>query len=57
MRNYNLDENTADQWLSEIQDEQSPEPPEQEMSMFPSEGGVASDRSRDNASPDDGESK
>lgn len=57
MRNYNLDENTADQWLSEIQDEQSPEPPEQEMSMFPSEGGVASGRSRDNASPDDGESK
>lgn len=57
MRNYNLDENTADQWLSEIQDEQSPEPPEQEMSMFPSEGGVASDRSRDNASSDDGESK
>lgn len=57
MRNYNLDENTADQWLSEIQDEQSPEPPEQEMSMFPSEGGVASGRSRDNASSDDGESK
>lgn len=57
MRNYNLDENTADQWLSEIQDEQSPEPPEQEMSMFPSEGGVASGRSRDNTSPDDGESK
>lgn len=57
MRNYNLDENTADQWLSEIQDEQSPEPPEQEMSMFPSEGGVASGRSRDNTSPDDGEGK
>ena len=57
MRNYNLDENTADQWLSEIQDEQSPEPPEQEMSMFPSEDGVASGRSRDNTSPDDGEGK
>ena len=57
MRNYNLDETTADQWLTEVQDEQSPEPPEQEMSMFPGEGGVASDRSRDNTSSNDGEGK
>lgn len=56
MRNYNLDETTADQWLSEVQDEQSPEPPEQEMSMFPGEGGVASERSN-NSSSNDGESE
>lgn len=44
MRNYNLDEDTAEQWLTEIQDEQSPEPPDQEMSMFPSEGGGVSEQ-------------
>lgn len=57
MRNYNLDDNTAQQWLTEIQGEQSPEPPDQEMSMFPSEGGVANGGSRDNSKPNDGESK
>lgn len=55
MRNYNLDENTAEQWLTEIQDEQSPEPPDQEMSMFPSEGGVNSEE--DNSKSNDGEGK
>ena len=42
IRNYNLSEQEADKWLQQVQDEQSPTPPDQEMSMFPSEGGGVS---------------
>ena len=37
MRNYDLSEEEAKKWLQQIQDEQSPTPPDQEMSMFPGE--------------------
>ena len=42
IRNYNLSEQEADKWLQQVQDEQSPTPPDQEMSMFPSEGSEVS---------------
>lgn len=44
IRNYNLSEQEADKWLKQVQDEQSPTPPDQEMSMFPSEGGGVSEQ-------------
>lgn len=55
MRNYDLDENEAQKWLQQIQDEQSPTPPDQEMSMFPGEGGVNREQ-EDNSSSNDAES-
>lgn len=55
MRNYDLDETEAQKWLQQIQDEQSPTPPDQEMSMFPSEGGVNREQ-EDNSSSNDAES-
>ena len=54
MRNYDLDETEAQKWLQQIQDEQSPTPPDQEMSMFPSEGGVNREQ-EDNSSSNDAE--
>lgn len=44
IRNYNLSEQEADKWLQQVQDEQSPTPPDQEMSMFPSEGSEVSEQ-------------
>lgn len=44
IRNYNLSEQEADQWLKQVQDELSPTEPDQEMSMFPSEGGGVSEQ-------------
>nr|UWG88668.1 MAG: portal protein [Bacteriophage sp.] len=35
MRNYDLSEEEAKKWLQQIQDEQSPTPPDQEMDMLP----------------------
>lgn len=35
MRNYDLSEEEAQKWLQQIQDEQSPTPPDQEMDMLP----------------------
>lgn len=55
MRNYDLDENEAQKWLQQIQEEQSPTPPDQEMSMFPGEGGVNREQ-EDNSSSNDAES-
>ena len=55
MRNYDLSEEEAKKWLQQIQDEQSPTPPDQEMSMFPGEGGVNREQ-EDNSSSNDAES-
>lgn len=55
MRNYDLDENEAQKWLQQIQEEQSPTPPDQEMSMFPGEGGVNREQ-ENNSSSNDAES-
>lgn len=55
MRNYNLSEEEAKKWLQQIQEEQSPTPPDQEMSMFPGEGGVNREQ-EDNSSSNDAES-
>ena len=55
MRNYDLSEEEAKKWLQQIQDEQSPTPPDQEMSMFPGEGGVNREQ-ENNSSSNDAES-
>lgn len=39
VRNYGKTHEEAEQWLNEIQDEQSPEPPDQEDNLFPPESG------------------
>ena len=44
MRNYDLSEEEAQKWLQQIQDEQSPTPPDQEMDMLP--GGEVNLRTR-----------
>lgn len=53
IRNYNLSEQEADKWLQQVQDEQSPTPPDQEMSMLP--GGEVNDE-QDKQRSDDAES-
>lgn len=58
MRNYDKTLDEAQQWLAEIQDEQSPTPPDQEMSMFPDENSGDDDGGEDdNTSQDDGSSE
>ena len=56
MRNYNLSEEEAQKWLQQIQDEQSPTPPDQEMDMLPG-GEVNNERQgQDKQGPDAAES-
>ena len=56
MRNYNLSEEEATKWLQQIQDEQSPTPPDQEMDMLPG-GEVNNERQgQDKQGSDDAES-
>ncbi len=56
MRNYNLSEEEATKWLQQIQDEQSPTPPDQEMDMLPG-GEVNNERQgQDKQGSDDSES-
>ena len=56
MRNYNLSEEEATKWLQQIQDEQSPTPPDQEMDMLPG-GEVNNERQgQDKQGPDASES-
>lgn len=56
MRNYDLSEEEAQKWLQQIQDEQSPTPPDQEMDMLPG-GEVNNERQgQDKQGPDDSES-
>lgn len=56
MRNYNLSEEEARKWLQQIQDEQSPTPPDQEMDMLPG-GEVNNERQgQDKQGPDAAES-
>lgn len=54
MRNYDLNEATAREWLSEIQDEQQPADPDFEQ-FNPNNGGEDNDNTRSDA--DDGSSK
>lgn len=56
MRNYDLSEEEAQKWLQQIQDEQSPTPPDQEMDMLPG-GEVNNERQgQDKQGPDAAES-
>ncbi len=56
MRNYDLSEEEARKWLQQIQDEQSPTPPDQEMDMLPG-GEVNNERQgQDKQGPDAAES-
>lgn len=56
MRNYDLSEEEATKWLQQIQDEQSPTPPDQEMDMLPG-GEVNNERQgQDKQGPDAAES-
>lgn len=56
MRNYDLSEEEAQKWLQQIQDEQSPTPPDQEMDMLPG-GEVNNERQgQDKQGPDVAES-
>lgn len=56
MRNYDLSEEEAKKWLQQIQDEQSPTPPDQEMDMLPG-GEVNNERQgQDKQGPDAAES-
>ena len=56
MRNYDLSEEEAKKWLQQIQDEQSPTPPDQEMDMLPG-GEVNNERQgQDKQGSDDSES-
>lgn len=56
MRNYDLSEEEAKKWLQQIQDEQSPTPPDQEMDMLPG-GEVNNERQgQDKQGSDDAES-
>ena len=56
MRNYDLSEEEATKWLQQIQDEQSPTPPDQEMDMLPG-GEVNNERQgQDKQGSDDAES-
>lgn len=56
MRNYDLSEEEAQKWLQQIQDEQSPTPPDQEMDMLPG-GEVNNERQgQDKQGPDASES-
>lgn len=54
MRNYDLSEEEATKWLQQIQDEQSPTPPDQEMDMLP--GGEVNNERQDKQGSDDSES-